>query len=101
MSHPSEPPGLARLRRCPGCHGNPPPGGDCDDCDGYGVQLWYACVRCGAVDWDFVNGRNDERGMWCRQGCGTRWMADDPAWLLQRMPDVLEDRRAALLESAG
>ncbi len=80
---PVTPPGRAIIEKCPDCKGRP---GGCRDCDGRGSILWRACPRCGDVAWDFVNGRNDEDGMACQIGCGYRWTADDPGWLLQRLP---------------
>jgi hypothetical protein len=79
------PPGLARISRCYECGGT---GGACRECEGTGRLLWRACPQCGGTaSWDFVNGRDDAAGMVCRlPRCGYRWTAEDPGWLIQRLP---------------
>jgi len=80
------PPGLGRVARCPECNGVP--GRDCGECEGAGRIVWRACPSCGGTAiWDYVNGRDEARGMVCRgPQCGYRWTADDPGWLVQRLP---------------
>jgi hypothetical protein len=78
---PAAPPGRAIPETCADCQGR-----GCDYCDGRGRILYRACPRCGDVAWDLVNGRDEAAGMACRIGCGYRWAADDPGWLLQRLP---------------
>jgi hypothetical protein len=76
-------PGLARLERCPECDGS-----ECLDCQGTGILVWRACVRCGDVAmWEPVL---DSGGLMLRcRLCGERWSKDDPRWLAQRVPDQL------------
>jgi len=78
---PAAPPGRAIPETCADCQGR-----GCDYCDGRGQILYRACPRCGDVAWDFVNGRDEAAGRVCRIGCGYQWTADDPGWLLQRLP---------------
>jgi hypothetical protein len=58
------PSGRARLRPCPRCRGQALSSA-CWDCDGFGFQLWHACVACGDTDWAYVNGSGDADGMKC------------------------------------
>jgi hypothetical protein len=80
------PPGRARITSCPDCGGMA--GRDCGECEGTGRLVWRACPRCGGTSsWDFVNGRDESRGMACRSPrCGYHWQADDPDWVIQRLP---------------
>jgi len=75
------PPGMAMIMDCPDCDG-----AGCSDCKGTGKELWRGCPECGDVGWDFVAGDQTERsGMICRLGCGARWSADDPRWVIQHL----------------
>lgn len=84
MTEALEPPGLARITRCPECLGEP--GHDCRECHGTGRIVYRACPRCGDIGWDFLNGRDEADGMACRMGCGWRWSSDDPGWVIQHLP---------------
>jgi AAA domain len=42
------------------------------------AALMRACPKCGDIGFDFVNGCNDEAGMWCRLACEFKWPADGP-----------------------
>ena len=75
------PPGRAIIMTCSECEGR-----GCEQCGQSGQELWRACPKCGDIGFDFINGQNDADGMACRIGCGFKWAADDPRWLVQRLP---------------
>jgi hypothetical protein len=74
----------ATITRCFDCAGTGQHrGASCPYCSGTGKELWRACPRCGDIGFDKLPGGSFA----CRISCGYRWTADDPEWVIQRLPD--------------